>query len=210
MDEVTRGDAGPAPRRRRGVALLVGIEVLVATAGTIAVVLLSVAGSGAGRTGAPPWSAPADVEGRAAAAGLTMLGSEGVAMHLHEHLSITVDGRAVTVPAHIGIDAAADRFSPIHTHDTTGILHVESPVVRTFHLGQAFTEWDVALGTGRIGAFRNGRDGVREAVFVDRRPYSRDPAGIALAERQDIDFVVTTDGSAPTAPAAAFRFPANY
>ena len=195
---------------RRSRPLLIGVLVLVAAVGATAALLIAVTGVGAGRTSAPPWSAPRDVEQRAHAAGLTMLADEGVVIHIHEHLSLTVDGKAVTVPARIGIDTVADRYSPIHTHDTSGVVHVESPVKKTFRLGQVFTEWDVALGTDRIGGYANGRRGVREAVFVDREPYSGDPARIVLRERQDIDFVVTTDGSAPTPPAAGYAFPSNY
>ena len=183
---------------------------LVAVAGATAVLLITVTGVGAGRTSAPPWAAPQDVERRAHAAGLAMLTKEGVVMHVHAHLSVTVDGRAVTVPAHIGIDTVAHRYAPIHTHDTTGVLHVESPVASTFHLGQAFVEWDVALAADRIGGYRNGQDGVREAVFVDQRPYAGDPARIVLRERQDIDFVVTTDGATPVAPVSRYAFPSNY
>lgn len=203
-------EAGPpAGRRRGGRRMLVAGGVLVVVAGLTAVALLTASGSVPGRSIPPPWPAPADVEQRVQAAGLTMLPEEGTVLHLHEHLSISIDGRAVTVPAHLGIDEAADRISPIHTHDRTGILHVESPVRRTFRLGQLFTEWDVALAAGRVGGYRDGRDGVRVAMFVDRRPYAGDPRGIVLRERQDLDVVVTTDGSDP-APPAAFAFPSNY
>ena len=196
----------PVHDRRRGTALLVA----VAASGLAAVVLVSVADGGGGRTTPPPWAAPADAEHRAEVAGLTMLTEEGVVMHLHEHLSITVDGAAQTVPAHIGIDTAADRFAPIHTHDTTGIIHVESPVRTTFRLGQVFTEWDVALGPGSVGGYHEGRDGTRVAVFVDEQPYTADPRALVLRERQDIDLVVTTDGSTPAAPSTPYPFPANY
>jgi len=202
-------------RRRRLIGLLIGVAVVLVAAGVTAAVLLSSRGSGAaedvaGRTSAPPWPAPQDVEQRAKAAGLSMLTAEGEALHIHEHLTITVDGKRVGVPALLGIDEAAQRISPIHTHDRTGIIHVESPVVTTFRLGQVFTEWDVALGRGRVGGFQDGKDGDRVAVFVNRKPVTGDPADVVLGKRQDIDFVVTTDGSAPKAPTTAFAFPAGY
>jgi hypothetical protein len=202
-------------RGRRLIGLLVAVVVLVIAAGVTSVILVTTASRSegdavAGRTSAPPWPAPADVEQRAEDAGLSMLTTEGEALHIHEHLSISVDGRAVTVPALIGIDEAAKRISPIHTHDTSGIIHVESPVVQTFHLGQVFTEWDVALAKGRVGNHRDGQDGARVAVFVDGKPFRGDPGRIVLGARQDIDVVVTTDGSVPTAPTTAFAFPDGY
>ena len=193
--------------------MLLGVAVVLVAAGaTTAVLLTSRSGTAdaAGRTSAPPWPAPTDVQQRAKAAGLSMLTAEGEALHIHEHLSITVDGKAVEVPALLGIDEPAQRISPIHTHDRTGIIHVESPVVTTFRLGQVFTEWDVALGRGRVGSFRDGQDGDRVALFVNRKAYTGDPAALALGKRQDIDFVVTTDGSAPKAPTTAFTFPEGY
>jgi hypothetical protein len=142
-----------------------------------------------------------------------MLTAEGEALHIHQHLTITVDGKAVQVPALIGIEVRGGKevaLSAIHTHDTTGIVHVESPVVQDFTLGEVFTEWDVLLAPGRVGPYRNGHDGTKVALFVDRKRYTADPTRLVLASRQDIDFVVTTDGSTPEAPTRAFAFPEGY
>ena len=163
----------------------------------------------AGRTTAAPWALPTDVESAVRSAGLSMLTAEGTALHIHQHLSITIDGKAVSVPAELGIDAAAQQLSALHTHDTSGILHVESPVQRTFHLDQAFAEWDVRLAKGALGPYVDGRNGVRIGVFVNRKAYTGDPRNIVLTEHEDIDVVITTDGSTPTAP-AAFIWPSGY
>ncbi len=74
-------------------------------------------------------------------AGLEMLAAEGTVMHIHQHLDLVINGETITVPAAIGI--ATSFISPLHTHDTTGILHVESPVQKDFTLGQFFDEWGV-------------------------------------------------------------------
>ena len=114
------------------------------------------------------------------------------------------------MPADIGIDEAAQRISAIHTHDTSGIIHVESPRVQAFHLSQVFAEWDVALAPGRVGSYVNGKDGTKLAFFVGGHPYTKDPRKLVLASHQDIDVVVTTDGSTPKAPAKEFVFPSGY
>jgi hypothetical protein len=62
--------------------------------------------------------------------------------HIHQHLDIYVDGRKVPVPALIGIDPAAG-FAPLHVHDTSGVIHVESPTVRSYTLGEFFAVWGV-------------------------------------------------------------------
>ena len=161
-----------------------------------------------GSEAAPPWAAPADPAARAKAAGLTMLSAEGTVEHIHSHLSVTVDGHAVTVPALLGIDEANASISPLHTHDQSGIVHVESPVKTTFTLGQVFTEWNVALAATRIGSYSSA-SGDTVTTFVDGKQFAGDPAAITLANHEDIDIVVTKSGEKATAP-APFTWPAGY
>src|SRR5438046_2239310 len=110
------------------------------------------AASTVGRATNPPWSAPADASAGVAAAGLSMLSEEGSALHIHAHLDVIVNGNPVPVPADIGVDDARKKISPLHSHDTTGVIHIESPNKNdTFTLGQFFTEWDVSLSADHIG-----------------------------------------------------------
>ncbi len=178
------------------------------TASTAAGVPATPAHTASGATIAPPWAAPADPTARAKAAGLGMLGAEGTVEHIHSHLGVEVDGKAVTVPALIGIDENAQTISPLHTHDTSGIIHVESPVKATFTLGQFFTEWNVALGTSRLGSL-GPATGETVTTFVDGKKTTGNPAAITLTDHEDIDIVVTRPGTTATAP-AAFNWPAGY
>src|SRR5262249_7959582 len=112
--------------------------------------------SAAGRTGNPPWGKPADASAAVAAAGLPMLGEEGNALHIHTHLDVIVNGSAVQVPAEIGIDEARQKISPLHSHDTSGVIHIESPDANaSFTLGQYFTEWQVSVSADHIGGLTN-------------------------------------------------------
>src|SRR5262249_20314076 len=78
-------------------------------------------------TGPPPWPAePAPLAARLDALGLPRLQMEGNVVHIHEHLDVYAKGRHVTVPAEIGIDAKQQYLDPLHTHDASGIIHVES------------------------------------------------------------------------------------
>ena len=161
-----------------------------------------------GATDAPPWPAPADPTARAKAAGLGMLSSEGSVEHIHSHLTVTVDGQPVPVPALIGVDENAQTLSPLHTHDASGILHVESPVKAQFTLGQVFTEWNVALSSKRIGSLDTASGDPITAV-VNGKKVSGDPAAITLADRADIDIVVTRNGTKATPP-PPFTWPSGY
>ncbi|OYV84233.1 MAG: hypothetical protein B7X04_00065 [Parcubacteria group bacterium 21-54-25] len=70
--------------------------------------------------------------------GLPALSSEGSVLHIHQHLDLSINGAPVTVPADIGDAEAYGFIAPVHTHDTSGIIHVESNTVRDFTLGQFF------------------------------------------------------------------------
>ena len=68
--------------------------------------------------------------------------------HIHPQLKITINGSDQTIPANIGIKSFC--MNSIHTHDTTGVLHVESPVKKDFALGDFFAVWDKEFNQNKI------------------------------------------------------------
>lgn len=67
-------------------------------------------------------------------------GHVNLAQHIHQMLSITVDGVAEAVPANIGISDVC--MAEVHTHDTTGKIHIETVLLDTHHtLADFFTVW---------------------------------------------------------------------
>ncbi|HJT10252.1 MAG TPA: hypothetical protein VJ771_05655 [Candidatus Nitrosotalea sp.] len=73
-------------------------------------------------------------------------------MHIHPHISLMIDGKAATVPAQIGIDPTLwnmhmlDSYgmtgmAPLHTHDASGMIHVESYKDRDYTLGELLAIW---------------------------------------------------------------------
>jgi hypothetical protein len=154
-----------------------------------------------------PWPANngADLLDRLAALELPALGREGTALHIHAHLDVFVNGRRVVVPAGIGIDADGRFISPLHTHDTTGVIHVESPTVRTFTLGQFFGVWGVRFGGGCLGGYCGGH-GRLLRVYADGRPVAR-PDRLALAEHEEIVVAFGTRRQLPRPVPARYAFP---
>jgi hypothetical protein len=59
--------------------------------------------------------------------------------HIHAHLDIFINGQNYTVPAQIGITSTCLYW--LHTHDETGIIHIESPIHQNYTLGQFFDIW---------------------------------------------------------------------
>ena len=66
-----------------------------------------------------------------------------LALHLHPHLTLTFNGENLVIPAGIGLSEKGMRV--IHTHETDGNLHIESPYAHQFYLGDFFTIWGKRL-----------------------------------------------------------------
>lgn len=158
-----------------------------------------------GRDTPPPWAAPADATAAVASAGLPMLTQEGSAEHIHAHLDVRVNGQAVPVAALIGIDQARGSISPLHTHDASGVLHIESPVNRPFSLGEFFSEWGVSLAEDHIGSLRATADHPLR-VYVDGAPRTGNPAAITFAAHDEIALVY---GQQPESVPAHYDFPSG-
>lgn len=189
-------------RRRRWI-MVAGVLVLVIAGG--AFWALDGRGDTAG-AGAPPWARPADTVRRATAAGLAVTGMEGTAVHFHTHLDVLVDGKPVTVPAELGI-ASNGSIAELHTHDTSGILHIEAPAKgKHYTLGQLFEEWNVRLTATAIGGLTDG-DGRTLAAYVDGKRTPGDPARIALAPHREIALAYGKPGA--TKIPSTYRFPAG-
>ena len=66
---------------------------------------------------------------------------EQLAYHIHAHLTMYIDGQNVPLPAQIGIASDQSCLYWLHTHDTSGVIHMEAPINRTFMLGNFLDEW---------------------------------------------------------------------
>lgn len=70
---------------------------------------------------------------------------EQTTQHIHVHVSIYIDGTHTPVPANVGVplDTIGNPicFYWLHTHDASGVIHIESPGKETFTFGQFRDEW---------------------------------------------------------------------
>ena len=155
----------------------------------------------------PPWPAPSDSTAAVRQAGLPMLGSEGVTEHLHAHLDMLVNGKPIGVPRGIGVDEQVGTISPMHTHDTSGVIHIESPQQVPFSLGQLFTQWQVSLAGDHLGGLTSG-GGNTVRAFVNGRPVSGNPAAIILHPHDEITLVYGPSDQ-QTTPPASYNFPSG-
>lgn len=84
--------------------------------------------------------------------------TEGDAQHIHPYLRIVINGQPVTIPAFIGFRALPGGgacLEPVHTHDASGIVHIESPSpTQTYTLADFFTIWRATYNTVDIQGTR--------------------------------------------------------
>jgi hypothetical protein len=157
----------------------------------------------------PPWPRnESQLQLRLRAIGLDPLTQEGQVVHIHQHLDIFVDGKAVEVPGDIGIGPQSAFISDLHTHASypPGIIHVESPTQAQFTLGQFFAVWGVPLSASCIGSLcKKGAKSLR--VFVNGKPVRADPTRIILAERQEIVLAYGTEAQLPSPVPATYDWP---
>jgi hypothetical protein len=201
---------------RRGLALAVGLAAVGVIAAIVAaVVVVSGGGSDAStpkvpqnnqlvglQVGAAPWNPALDtLPDRLEPLGLNDLTTEGQVIHIHQHLDIFVNGKHEPVPANIGI-YDGQFLTELHTHDASGIMHVESPTKREFDLGQFFGVWGVRLNSECVGGYC--RQVTPWTVYVNGRPYSGDPAALVLKPHQEIAFVI---GTPPKKIPSSYKFP---
>lgn len=152
-----------------------------------------------------PWNANngSALGERMDAIGFSKQSMEGAAMHIHQQLSILVNGQSVQIAPSIGI---ARFFSPIHTHDSTGIIHVEAPFVAPFTLGQFFDVWGVRLTQNSIGGY------VADAahplkLYVNGTEYTGDFRTLELKSK---DVIAIVYGSEPAEIPSTYALPAGY
>jgi hypothetical protein len=122
---------------------------------------------------------------------------EGTAYHIHAHLSIYDHGRPVPVPEDVGRPLFAGCLYWLHTHTPDGIIHVESPVFRTFTLGQFFAIWGQPLSRTQAATAKLRR-GEKMTVWVDGHRYTGDPRGIQIAQHLDVTIDVGSPAPKPT------------
>ena len=135
---------------------------------------------------------------------------EQLAYHIHAHLQVYLNGQAQTLPAAIGLIGPVYQNTPdgrfygatqcyywLHTHTNDGIIHIESPTVRIYTLGNFFDEWhqplsrtQVAGDKGKVTAFENGKR------------WTQDPRTIPLIPHASIDL----DVGSPVPPPQIISF----
>jgi len=122
--------------------------------------------------------------------------TESLQYHIHQNLQIFIDGKPFVPPAFIGIDQASSQIAIIHVHAGDGVIHVESPIKRTYTLGNFFGVWGLNFTPTAIGGYKNDGDKTLK-VFLNGKAYPGDPTKLPLTEHE---IIVVTYGTSSQLP----------
>jgi hypothetical protein len=199
-------------RGRSGAILRVGIPILVVIV-VAAVVVVGVLLSNNKKVAAGQQN-PANADSSAqllastahqhtgdAVSGVQSNDNEQVLFHVHAHLTIYVNGKQKLLPYGVGIVppyqlqqtadgpfvAGGSKFYWLHTHDESGVIHIESPVQRTFTLGDFFAVWNQPLNANQAGPSKG-----KITAFLNGKKFTGNPATIPLAAHGQIQLDVGT------------------
>ncbi len=128
-----------------------------------------------------------------------------LALHIHSHLSIFYRGKQLQLPALIGAAPVPPRgcLYWLHTHDKTGIIHIESQQLEApgggfFTLGMFFDIWGQPLTADDVA----GKQGTVTS-FVNGARWNADPRTIPLLSHQEI----TLEVGRPIVPPPNYAWP---
>jgi hypothetical protein len=111
---------------------------------------------------------------------------ESLAYHSHPELSIMINRQAILIP--VTIDASCPQ--PIHTHDSSAVLHVEADENRNYTLGDWFLLWGHWSSNRTITIFNSTQ------IFSNKVDASHHPT-------------MTVNGASDTPDSQNLQFPRN-
>jgi hypothetical protein len=160
-------------------------------------------------TGPPPWPAElTHLHDRLLAIGLQPLAAEGTGLHSDQHLDIYVDGKPVQIPEHIGIPPGytgqtggtnTDFISILHTHDTSGTVHVEAPSSVSYTLGEFFDVWGVRFTPTCLGSLCETKD-KQIRLYENGKLQTGDPTKFGFSLQPFSQEIVLTYGTKAELP----------
>jgi hypothetical protein len=130
---------------------------------------------------------------------------EYATLHVHTHLAIFRNGKQMQVPQYIGFapNLAGGCLYWIHTHDASGIIHIEAPDISPpqggpYTLGMLFDIWGQSLDRNNIAGLAGP-----VTAYVNGQQYDGDLRAIPLGAHQQIVLEVGT----PLVPPPNYAFP---
>lgn len=122
--------------------------------------------------------------------GIDCAAASSVTYHVHSLVSLYKDGVRLGLPQEIGLKGCAYEM---HTHDRTGIVHMEAPAAKPFKLGQFFSVWGKEISRTSVAGLANPRYYLINNGKIT--PFTGDPTTILFSRHLEVLIVV---GKAPS------------
>jgi hypothetical protein len=132
---------------------------------------------------------------------------EYATFHVHTHLAIFQNGKQLQVPEFIGFapNLAGGCLYWLHTHDASGIIHIEAPDINPpqggpYTLGMLFDIWGQPLERNNVAGLKGP-----VTAYVNGQQYEGDLRAIPLGAHQQIVLNI----GAPLVAPPNYAFPAG-
>lgn len=133
--------------------------------------------------------------------------NEQFLFHIHTHIDIFVNGKRIYIPHQIGIIPGKCIYW-MHTHDESGVIHIESPIKRDFTVGQFFDLWKMKLSNSKVfDNIFNGKDVPSVYINGSKVPSTINYRDVKLSPHQEIALVYGRPPSQPGSIPSAYDFP---
>lgn len=127
--------------------------------------------------------------------GIPCQSNEQLNYHVHAHMSIYINGQPFQLPTNLGIASDQSCFYWLHTHDSTGVIHIEAPGQQSFTLNEFFQEWSARFPQMTYPTELDSTTGW--VVYVDGKPYKGDFHTIPLVAHTLITLAYNSPGVKP-------------
>ena len=117
--------------------------------------------------------------------------------HIHAHVSIYINGKQAQIPAQVGIPTDGSCLYWLHTHDTSGVIHIEAPAGRNFTLGTFFNLWGQEFSSLQYPPELDQPGGSGWQIWVNGKAYNGDFHNISLQAHLLITLAYNTSGVQP-------------
>ena len=211
--DATEAPSAAPPRRRRFGLFVPLLLVAIAAVVGVAVVFIGFPAEPARRqlaqaqptaspfapAAAKPIAAPGPLP---AVRGISCDALESTLFHIHVHLAIFVNSQEQQVPYGVGVgqpwqlgDSPVGPFVEdgscfywLHTHTQDGVVHIESPIRRTFTLGDFFAIWQQPLSGSQVGPAQGA-----VIAYLNGARVTTNPSDISLTSHALIQLDVGAD-----------------
>lgn len=98
--------------------------------------------------------------------------TEQSSTHFHVHVTMYVNGTKTAIPANVGIAPDSSCLYWLHTHDSTGVIHIEAPGGVSVIFGNFLHIWEQRFQ--QLGYPGQLSDSTGWQVYVNGKPFTGD------------------------------------